>query len=76
MHQCRYSRINRPAYFLRAKLHGEPFPWRRLVSRVGVHFTLEQCHDLLHNDVAGIHFYPLNRSNAVRTLFDILGIPR
>ena len=45
------------------------------VSRVGVHFALEQCHDLLDNDVAGIHFYTLNRSDATRTIFDSLGIP-
>jgi methylenetetrahydrofolate reductase (NADPH) len=49
---------------------------RDMVSRVGVHFALEQCHDLLDNDVAGIHFYTLNRSDATRTIFDSLGIPR
>jgi methylenetetrahydrofolate reductase (NADPH) len=47
-----------------------------MVSRVGVHLTLEQCHDLLDNDVAGIHFYTLNRSHATRTISDSLGIPR
>jgi methylenetetrahydrofolate reductase (NADPH) len=41
-----------------------------------VHFALEQCHDLLDNHVAGIHFYTLNRSDATRTIFDSLGIPR
>jgi len=46
------------------------------VTRVGVHFALEQCHDLLDNHVAGIHFYTLNRSDATRTIFDSLGIPR
>ena len=48
----------------------------KMVSRVGVHFALEQCHDLLDNDVAGIHFYTLNRSDATRLIFDSLGIPR
>ncbi len=47
-----------------------------MVSRVGVHFALEQCHDLLDNHVAGIHFYTLNRSDATRTIFDSLGIPK
>lgn len=47
---------------------------REMVSRVGVHFALEQCHDLLDNDVAGI-FCTLNRSDATRTIFDALGIP-
>jgi methylenetetrahydrofolate reductase (NADPH) len=37
---------------------------------------LEQCHDLLDNNVAGIHFYTLNRSDATRVIFDSLGIPR
>ena len=45
------------------------------VRRVGVHFALEQCHDLLDNNVAGIHFYTLNRSDATRVIFDSLGIP-
>ena len=47
-----------------------------MVKRVGVHFALEQCHDLLDNNVAGIHFYTLNRSDATRVIFDSLGIPR
>lgn len=48
----------------------------KMVSRVGVHFALEQCHDLLDHGVAGIHFYTLNRSDATRIIFDSLGIPR
>jgi len=47
-----------------------------IVRRVGVHYTLEQCHDLLDHAVAGIHFYTLNRSDATRVIFDSLGIPR
>src|SRR3954464_11312472 len=34
----------------------------KMVKRVGVHFALDQCHDLLDNRVAGIHFYTLNKS--------------
>jgi methylenetetrahydrofolate reductase (NADPH) len=49
---------------------------RKMVERVGVHFALEQCHDLLDNRVAGIHFYTLNKSDATRTIFDSLGIPK
>ena len=63
-----------PAKLLRALQRCEND--REMVSRVGVHFALEQCHDLLDNDVAGIHFYTLNRSDATRTIFDSLGIPR
>ena len=47
-----------------------------LVRRVGIQYALEQCHGLLENDVAGIHFYTLNRSAATRMIFDSLGIPR
>ncbi len=63
-----------PAKLLRALQRcGED---RKMVERVGVHFALEQCHDLLDNHVAGIHFYTLNKSDATRTIFDSLGIPR
>jgi methylenetetrahydrofolate reductase (NADPH) len=63
-----------PARLLRALQRCDNDP--AMVSRVGVHFALEQCHDLLDNEVAGIHFYTLNRSDATRIIFDSLGIPR
>ncbi len=63
-----------PARLLRALQRCENDP--EGVRRVGVHFALEQCHDLLDNTVAGIHFYTLNRSDATRIIFDSLGIPR
>jgi methylenetetrahydrofolate reductase (NADPH) len=63
-----------PARLLRALQRCENDP--AMVRRVGVHFALEQCHDLLDNNVAGIHFYTLNRSDATRIIFDSLGIPR
>jgi methylenetetrahydrofolate reductase (NADPH) len=47
-----------------------------MVKRVGIQYALEQCRDLLENDVAGIHFYTLNRSGATRVIFDDLDIPR
>src|SRR4029077_992383 len=62
-----------PAKLLRALRRCESD--REMVSRVGVHFALEQCHDLLDNNVAGVHFYTLNRSDATRIIFDSLGIP-
>ena len=49
---------------------------RKMVKRVGVHFALEQWHDLLDNHVAGMHFYTLNQSDATPEIFDSLGIPR
>jgi methylenetetrahydrofolate reductase (NADPH) len=63
-----------PARLLRALQRCDNDP--EMVSRVGVHFALEQCHDLLDNHVAGVHFYTLNRSDATRVIFDSLGIPK
>jgi methylenetetrahydrofolate reductase (NADPH) len=44
------------------------------VARVGVHWATEQCRDLLHNQVRGIHFYTLNRSDATRQIYENLGV--
>jgi methylenetetrahydrofolate reductase (NADPH) len=63
-----------PAKLLRALQRCENDP--EMIRRVGIHFAVEQCHDLLDNNVAGIHFYTLNRSDATRVIFDSLGIPR
>src|ERR1700757_319087 len=63
-----------PAKLLRALQRCQSDP--EMVKRVGLHFAIEQCHDLLDNDVTGIHFYTLNRSDATRVIFDSLGIPR
>ena len=63
-----------PAKLLRALQRSQEDP--ESVRRVGVHYALEQCHDLLDSGVAGIHFYTLNRSDATRIIFDSLGIPR
>jgi methylenetetrahydrofolate reductase (NADH) len=63
-----------PAKLLRALQHCQNDP--EMVRRLGIQYALEQCHDLLDNDVAGIHFYTLNRSDATRVIFDSLGFPR
>jgi methylenetetrahydrofolate reductase (NADPH) len=44
------------------------------VARVGVHWATEQCRDLLDNDVRGIHFYTLNKSDATRQIYENLGV--
>jgi methylenetetrahydrofolate reductase (NADPH) len=44
------------------------------VKRVGVHWATEQARDLLDNDVAGIHFYTLNKSTATREIYRTLGV--
>jgi methylenetetrahydrofolate reductase (NADPH) len=38
------------------------------VRHVGTYHASEQCRDLLDHDVAGIHFYTLNRSTATRAI--------
>jgi methylenetetrahydrofolate reductase (NADPH) len=44
------------------------------VARVGISWATEQCADLLHNSVRGIHFYTLNRSDATRQIYENLGV--
>jgi methylenetetrahydrofolate reductase (NADPH) len=44
------------------------------VAKVGTHWATEQCRDLLDNDVRGIHFYTLNRSDATRQIYENLGV--
>src|SRR5215467_10260389 len=63
-----------PAKLLRALQACQDDP--ETVRHLGIQYALEQCHDLIANNVAGIHLYTLNRSDATRTIFDSLGIPR
>jgi methylenetetrahydrofolate reductase (NADPH) len=44
------------------------------VARAGVHWATEQCRDLLDNDVRGLHFYTLNKSDATRRIYENLGV--
>ena len=44
------------------------------VARVGINWATEQCGDLLHNGIRGIHFYTLNRSDATRQIYENLGV--
>ncbi len=44
------------------------------VAKVGLHWATEQCRDLLHNNVRGIHFYTLNKSDATRQIYENLGV--
>ena len=63
-----------PAKLLRALEPCQNDP--EMVRTVGIQYALEQCHNLIANDVTGIHFYTLNRSDATRMIFDNLGIRR
>jgi methylenetetrahydrofolate reductase (NADPH) len=62
-----------PARLLRGLQRCQDDP--EVVRQVGIEHALEQCQNLLDNDVAGIHFYTLNRSDATRVIFDRLGFP-
>jgi methylenetetrahydrofolate reductase (NADPH) len=44
------------------------------VARVGIQWATDQCADLLHNGVRGIHFYTLNRSDATLQIYANLGV--
>jgi methylenetetrahydrofolate reductase (NADPH) len=61
-----------PAKLLRALGRAENDP--EAVKRVGIHWATEQCRDLLDNQVRGIHFYTLNRSDATRQIYQNLGL--
>jgi methylenetetrahydrofolate reductase (NADPH) len=43
------------------------------VYRTGVEYATMQCHDLLFNDVDGLHFYTLNKSKATVDICKRLG---
>ena len=61
-----------PAKLLRAVDRCEDDP--HAVAKVGIHWATEQCRDLLDNQVRGIHFYTLNRSDATRQIYENLGV--
>jgi methylenetetrahydrofolate reductase (NADPH) len=63
-----------PARLLRAIGRCDDDP--TAVSKVGIHWATEQCRDLLDNQVRGIHFYTLNRSDATRLIYENLGLTR
>ncbi|MBV8228940.1 MAG: methylenetetrahydrofolate reductase, partial [Planctomycetaceae bacterium] len=44
------------------------------IANVGIHWATEQCRDLLDNNVRGIHFYTLNKSDATRRIYESLGV--
>lgn len=43
-------------------------------GKVGTHWASEQVRDLIDQDVAGIHFYTLNKSKATQHIYESLGI--
>jgi methylenetetrahydrofolate reductase (NADPH) len=45
-------------------------------KRAGIDWAARQCRDLLANQVRGLHFYTLNRSDATRRIYASLGLSR
>ncbi len=44
------------------------------VEKVGIHWATQQVHELIDNNVKGVHFYTLNQSRASREIYSSLGI--
>jgi methylenetetrahydrofolate reductase (NADPH) len=61
-----------PARLLRALERADDHP--ESIERVGIHYAAQQCAELLDHDVAGIHFYTLNKSRATREIYASLGL--
>lgn len=61
-----------PAKLSRAVERGGDNP--EAVAKIGIHWATEQCRDLLDNNVRGIHFYTLNKSDATRRIYENLGV--
>jgi methylenetetrahydrofolate reductase (NADPH) len=47
---------------------------KEYVERVGIHWAAEQVRDLVHHDVAGVHFFTLNNSTASLRICETLGL--
>ncbi len=60
-----------PAKLLRAVSRAQDDEY---VEKVGIHWATEQVRDLIDRNVAGIHFYTLNRSKPTLKIYDSLGI--
>ena len=60
-----------PARLVRALMRAENDDYAR---QVGIHWATEQVRDLLDNNVRGVHFYTLNKSQATRQIYQSLGI--
>lgn len=47
---------------------------RASIARVGQHWATEQCLELIDQNVAGLHFYTLNKSSATLEIYRNLGV--
>ncbi len=62
------SRI--PAPLLRAVLQAQD---DSAVEAIGIHWATQQVFDLLEHNVAGVHFYTLNRSKPTLKIYEVVG---
>jgi len=44
------------------------------IKQIGIEFAIKQCNELLEYGVSGIHFYPLNKAFAVKSVLENLKI--
>ncbi len=49
-------------------------PSDEYVEKVGIHWAAEQVNDLIENDVAGVHFYTLNKSKQIHEICESIGL--
>ncbi|MFG0251004.1 MAG: methylenetetrahydrofolate reductase [NAD(P)H] [Phycisphaeraceae bacterium JB051] len=61
-----------PAPLMRAIQRVQDDP--EAVKQVGLHWATKQCMDLLDNDVNGIHFYTLNKSDTTQQIYLRMGL--
>ncbi|MFA5880506.1 MAG: methylenetetrahydrofolate reductase, partial [Candidatus Margulisiibacteriota bacterium] len=43
---------------------------KEAIKQIGVEFAIDQCNELLERGVSGIHFYPLNKASAVKSVLE------
>ena len=55
-----------------ARYEGKP----QEMEKVGLEFTIAQCRDLIKNGVQRVHFYTLNKLEAITTVLDAIGFSR
>lgn len=60
-----------PAKLLKAILRA---PDDAYVENVGIHWAAAQVNDLIENNVAGIHFYTLNKSRQIKRICESIGL--
>jgi len=44
------------------------------VKKIGIDYAIEQCRELIENNISGLHFYTLNKSFAVKSVLQELNI--